>query len=105
MEIRYREQDNIFILENEKISYVLQVVKGRYLMHCYFGKKLKNYGGSCKNWLYDRGFCTNPDEEDRTFSLDTMLSEYPDFGQGDYRHPAYRMESEDGDGVTRFFYD
>ena len=52
----------------------------------------------------DRGFCANPDETDRTFSLDTMPGEYPDFGQGDFRSPAMELEFQDGDRNTRFHY-
>lgn len=33
-----------------------------------------------------------------------MLREFPDINQGDYRHSAYQIESEDGDSVTRFYY-
>ncbi|MCY7248664.1 alpha-galactosidase [Streptococcus pasteurianus] len=104
MKIEYRDDDATFILENDSISYVIQIVKDRYVQHCYFGKKIRDFKGSCKNWMYDRGFCSNPDENDRTFSLDTMLREFPDINQGDYRHSAYQIESEDGDSVTRFYY-
>lgn len=55
-------------------------------------------------YYYDRGFCANPDETDRTFSLDTMPGEYPDFGQGDFRSPAMELKFLDGDRNTRFYY-
>ena len=104
MNIEFLEQENTFHLYNEQISYLFQIVKGKYLMHCYYGRRLKEYHGSRKNYIYDRGFCSNPDPEDKTFSLDTILREYPDYSHGDFRNPAYVLESEDGDTVTRFYF-
>lgn len=41
MQIIFDEKQQIFHLYNEKISYVIQVEKQRYLKHCYYGKRLK----------------------------------------------------------------
>lgn len=105
MDIIYREQDNTFHLYNDRISYIFGIVKNKYLMHCYLGKRLNTYNFSNRPYFYDRGFCSNPEWEDRTFSLDTLLREYPDFGRGDFRSSAYELESDDGDRITRFEYD
>lgn len=104
MNIVYEEKSKIFHLYNEKISYVMKLEKDCYLSHCYFGKRLRRWSGSAGMYYYDRGFCANPDETDRTFSLDTMPGEYPDFGQGDFRSPAMELEFLDGDRNTRFYY-
>lgn len=42
MQIIFDEKQQIFHLYNEKISYVIQVEKQRYLKHCYYGKRLKS---------------------------------------------------------------
>lgn len=104
MNIVYDEEYKSFHLYNEKISYVMKIEKNCYLSHCYFGKRIRRWNEAAKMYYYDRGFCANPDETDRTFSLDTMPGEYPDFGQGDFRSPAMELEFQDGDRNTRFHY-
>lgn len=104
MQISFEEEQQVFHLYNDKISYVIQVEKQRYLKHCYYGKRIKRWRGGIKDYYYDRGFCANPVEEDRTFSLDTQLREFPESGQGDFRSPAYELEDKNGDKNARFFY-
>ena len=66
--------------------------------------KRQRWHSGIKDYYYDRGFCANPVEEDRTFSLDTQLREFPESGQGDFRSPAYELEDRNGDRNARFFY-
>lgn len=70
MQISFEEEQQVFHLYNDKISYVIQVEKQRYLKHCYYGKRIKRWHSGIKDYYYDRGFCANPIAEDRTFSLD-----------------------------------
>lgn len=98
------KRDDIFLLSNGRISYVFSVEKKCYLMHRYFGKSIKKYGGISQPYFFDRGFCSNPLPEDRTFSLDTLPQEYPDMNQGDFRSPAYVIQTEDGRRAARFYY-
>ena len=72
LEIKYDEKQQLFMLSNGSISYILGIEKNRYLRHAYFGKYIKSYNGSNAPLFYDRGFCSNPVESDRTFSLDTI---------------------------------
>ena len=104
MQISFEEEQQVFHLYNDKISYVIQVEKQRYLKHCYYGKRIKRWHSCIKDYYYDRGFCANPIAEDRTFSLDTQLREFPESGQGDFRSPAYELEDRNGDKNARFFY-
>lgn len=104
MQISFEEEQQVFHLYNDKISYVIQVEKQRYLKHCYYGKRIKRWHSGIKDYYYDRGFCANPIAEDRTFSLDTQLREFPESGQGDFRSPAYELEDRNGDKNARFFY-
>ena len=39
MQISFEEEQQVFHLYNDKISYVIQVEKQRYLKHCYYGKR------------------------------------------------------------------
>lgn len=105
LEIKYDDKRQLFILSNGSISYILGIEKGRYLKHLYFGRYIKSYNGSNEPLFYDRGFCANPIASDRNFSLDTLLAEYPDFNEGDFRNPAYIIRTKDGRRVSRFYYD
>lgn len=99
-----RKNENVFIMDNGRTSYVFSVEKDRYLMNRYFGKRIRRYAGSARPFFFDRGFCSNPDPKDKSFSLDTLPQEYPDMNQGDFRSPAYIIQTKDGRRVTRFFY-
>ena len=69
----------------------MEIVKNNFLAHIYWGKKIKNYFGSNEILYRDRGFSPNIFPEDRTFSLDTLPQEYPQYGNGDFRPCAYQI--------------
>ncbi|MGF9643561.1 alpha-galactosidase [Paenibacillus sp. MABNS29] len=104
MAIYIDKEKLLFHLQGSNTSYVMQVIRGGYLSHLYWGKKIQNYRGSNKIIFMDRGFSPNPDGEDRAFSLDTIPQEYPSFGNSDFRIPAYQIQLENGSTVTDFRY-
>ncbi|ADM68551.1 Bifunctional alpha-galactosidase/sucrose kinase AgaSK [Paenibacillus polymyxa E681] len=104
MAIYIDKEKLLFHLQGSNTSYVMQVIRGGYLSHLYWGKKIRNYRGSNKIIFMDRGFSPNPDGEDRAFSLDTIPQEYPSFGNSDFRIPAYQLQLENGSTVTDFRY-
>ncbi|KEO79908.1 alpha-galactosidase [Paenibacillus polymyxa] len=104
MAIYIDKEKLLFHLQGSNTSYVMQVLRGGYLSHLYWGKKIQNYRGSNKIIFMDRGFSPNPDGEDRAFSLDTIPQEYPSFGNSDFRIPAYQIQLENGSTVTDFRY-
>lgn len=63
------------------------------LLHLYYGKRLT---GDMRYLLiyYDRGFSGNPYEAecDKTYSMDALPQEYPGFGNGDFRSPAFILK-------------
>ena len=104
MSIIFDSKNRTFHLQGKNTSYVLQVIKDGYLAHLYWGAKIKNYNGSNPIAFIDRGFSPNPDPLDRTFSLDTIPCEYPAYGNGDFRIPAYQLQLENGSTVTDLRY-
>ena len=104
--IQFDEKTGIFHLSNAKMSYVLQVIRGRYLMHRYWGRKLRTFRDSRPFQELDRGFSPQPGayENERTFSLDVLPQEYPGYGHVDYRIPAYEVRLADGTTTTELFY-
>ena len=104
MSIIYDKSKKIFHLQAGNTSYIMQVVKNKYLVHLYWGRRISSYHESRQIIWKDRGFAPNPDAADRTFSLDTLPQEYPQTGNGDYRNPAYGICQENGSRISNLEY-
>ena len=106
MGIIFDNENRIFHLTNNSISYVLQVSEDGYINHLYFGKAVRSYKGSNALIHYDRGFSGNPSQHilNRVFSLDTQPMEYPSYGLGDFRNPAFVVQLEDGSEISDLRY-
>lgn len=103
--ITYDETKKIFHLTNGSISYLLQVEENNILSHLYFGAALPSYSGLRSYPRMDRSFSPNFETaENRLFSLDTLPQEYPTFGTGDYRNPAFHVRFEDGSSSSHLFF-
>lgn len=104
MTIYIDDEQLLFHLQGKNTSYVMQVIRDGYLAHLYWGKNVRSYRGSNKIIFMNREFSPNPDALDRTFSLDTLPQEYPAYGNGDFRTPAYQIQLENGSTVTDLRY-
>ena len=104
MGIKIDEEKLLFHLQGKNTSYVMQVIKNGYLSHLYWGKRINKYRGSNKIIFMDRGFAPNPNDKDRTFSLDTIPQEYQAFGNGDFRIPAYQIKLDNGTRISDLRY-
>lgn len=104
MSITFYQKNGMFHLQSAKVSYVLQATKEGYLLHRYWGKAIRAYHESTPHVFLDRGFSPNPTPNDRTFSLDTLPLEYPSYGNGDFRTPAFEAAFADGSTVTDLRY-
>lgn len=104
MPISYDETRNIFHLKNNQISYIIGIEKGKYLVHRYFGPKIHSYHGVNELQLINRGFSTNPDPQDRTFSLNTLPLETSTQGSLDFRIANYQFRNPQGYRITAFEY-
>lgn len=104
--ITWNTEQQTFHLHNQYISYVLGIEHQRYLVHCYWGKRVATFNQYHDYPKLDRSsFSPTPaDWPDRTFSLDTVLQEYPGHGAGDYREPAFEVRYADGNQVTNLHY-
>ena len=104
--IIYDKEKQIFHLRNETISYLIEVEEHGYLAHLYFGKRVNHYSGHYQYVRDMRSFGPYPEEADHDqFSLDTVMLEYPGYGYGDFREPAYNLKLENGSRITDFRYD
>ncbi|CAM4049698.1 alpha-galactosidase [Cohnella lubricantis] len=103
MAIRYDESTRTFHLQSGNVSYVMQIVKGDYLAHLYWGRQIR--GRAIDDMMpkaYRPSFNPNPFPEDETFSLDTLPQELPGYGTSDYRSPAYQVRLANGTTIAEF---
>ncbi|WP_144555843.1 alpha-galactosidase [Bacillus sp. X1(2014)] len=105
MPIDWDAKDGIFHLYNNRISYLIQIVHGKYPAHLYWGKRVRALQPASILAFKRRPFSPTTEPSFSQFSLDTLPQEYPAFGNGDFRSPAYQIRSSDGTTVTEFVYD
>ena len=107
MGIHYNSETKTFHLKAKETSYVLGVLREGYLVHYYWGKGISEYRHSNFLQFVDRGFSGNPyqQKDDRTFSnWKTLPQEYPQYGNTDFRKPAYQVQLENGSTVSDLRY-
>lgn len=106
MPIVYHEKSKEFHLYNEEVSYLFQIIDNGQLGQLYYGKRLKDREDF--GHLFER--CTRDMapynfEGNSNFSLEHIKQEYPAFGNGDMRYPAYEIERTNGSRIVEFAYD
>ncbi len=105
MPILFHEKSQEFHLYNKDISYIIKILRNGQAGHVYYGKRLadrEDFG-----YLVEyarRDMAPYPFEGESKFSLEHLRQEYPAFGSGDTRYPAFEMEREDGSRVVDFKY-
>ncbi|GIP42478.1 alpha-galactosidase [Paenibacillus sp. J45TS6] len=106
MGIHYNSENKTFHLRAKDTSYVMGVLRDGYLAHYYWGRGVSDYRHSNAIQYVDRGFSGNPYDHrhDRTFSLDTLPQEYPQYGNTDFRKPAYQVQLGNGSTITDLRY-
>jgi len=104
MAIIFDSHSNCFHLSNKDISYVIGIEKGKYLTHRYWGKHIPFFTGSAEIQEIDRGFATNPNPEERIFSLNSLPLETSTQGNGDHRIANYQIRSSNGTNISDFSY-
>ena len=105
MGIIYEEKSRQFHLYNDKISYIMTCLPNGQLGQLYYGKRLRHresFGHLLEFAHRDMAPCVY--ENDTTFSLEHVRQEYPAFGTGDMRYPAYGIRRENGSRVSCFVY-
>lgn len=103
MGIHYNEETRAFHLTTKATSYVMQIVRDGYVAHRYWGKRVSKFRDSRPLPFVGRPLSPNPDN-DWHFSPDMLPQEYPGFGTGDFRTPAYQIMQEDGSSTCDLRY-
>ncbi|MDO5408642.1 MAG: alpha-galactosidase [Eubacteriales bacterium] len=105
MGIAVHEQTGVFHLYNEKISYIMKRMANGQMGQLYYGRRLRDredFPHLVELAHRDMAPCTF--DGDTTFSLEHLKQEYPAFGSGDMRYPAYELERENGSRISYFRY-
>ena len=94
----YNKEEGLITLHTLHTTYQMKVGQFGHLYHVYYGKKVEG-DMSYLLTFYDRGSAGNPYEAglmDTTVSMDAQPMEYPCYGNGDYRSPAFSMKDKFG---------
>ncbi|MEK5029142.1 alpha-galactosidase [Paenibacillus sp. FSL M7-1046] len=106
MAIQYFSDERIFHLQSKATSYVIQLLPTGVPAHVYWGRKIRSTGLSSILQRAERcSFSPAPYPEDMSISYDTIAQEYPVYGVGDFRHPAYQIQAENGTTASEALYD
>lgn len=92
MAIWIQEDKGTFHLQSKGMSYIISLVHN-YPVHVYWGKKLRQ----------DGNLAGLPHLAGNT-ALDRLPQEYPQYGTGDFRVPAYQVKLGDGTRITELRY-
>ena len=97
MAIIFDENNRLITLNTKNSTYQMKIDEYGFLLHLYYGKRTN---GNMDYILVnlDRGFSGNPYDagDNRKYSLDALLQEFPCRGAGDFRSPVFDVRYEDG---------
>ena len=96
MSIIFDEKQQILHIKNKAVSYIMEIVDGKYLVHRYFGPSVRSYHKTGIPKYFKRGYATEHDISIPHASFDDLPFEYPVREHGDFRIPAFAAESASG---------
>lgn len=103
--IFFHENNKQFHLTNGQISYIMELMENGQLANLYYGKAIKDresFGYLREH--FERPL--NPDSHPASIlALQYTRQEYPAYGTGDFRYPAYRILQEKGSLISGFVYE
>src|SRR5699024_8852471 len=87
--------DKVFHLMNNKMSYVLYVMKNNHLGHLYYGEPLGKLTDNDVKYLMERNNKSAGTvkfyDDDGMFTLSDRLQEYPVYGSSDFKEGAIEI--------------
>ena len=105
MGIVFNEKTGEFHLYNDRISYLMRILRNGQLGQLYFGRRIpqrEDHGYLLENqyrpnsaFVFDDGY---------TFTLEHLKQEYPSYGTTDFRMPALEIDQPNGSRITDFRY-
>ena len=103
--ISYNEKERSFKLRAKDTDYMIKISDGEYLAHVYFGNKVPDEDLSYLLRLDESPYTPSTNNRDKASYMDTLPFEYPCFGTGDFREPAFKVLDSDGMSACDLRYD
>ena len=105
MSIIFHEKAKIFHIRNKEISYIIGILENDQLENLYYGKAIRDREDF--SHLHEKTGRSNlvicvP--EPGKLSMQYVRNEYPSYGTGDFRSPAFRVLQKNGSRISDFKY-
>ncbi|WP_353334851.1 alpha-galactosidase [Bifidobacterium psychraerophilum] len=106
MPVIVHEESQEFHLQTKNTSYLFRVMEDGTLGQLYYGARIPDKVSHQSLSKYEfRMIQPWLSETHKDFSLNTLKQEYPGFGHGDFRMPAFQIAYPDGSRITEFVYE
>ena len=105
MAIQFHEKAREFHLYNKEVSYIMKIMENGQIENLYYGKRIKDREDF--SYLHEeisRPLTSVHVPEPGVLSMEYTKQEYPSYGTGDYRSPAFTVLQEDGSRISAFAY-
>ncbi|MDO4273780.1 MAG: alpha-galactosidase [Eubacteriales bacterium] len=105
MGIIYHSKSGEFHLFNDEVSYIIIILENGQLGQLYYGERVadrESFGHLLELQARPMAPCTFAG--DLAFSMEHIKQEYPSYGHGDMRNPAYEILQKNGSRVSEFVY-
>ncbi len=100
MAISFDQESGIFHLTAGNTSYIMRLTAEQDLLHLYWGKAVKDGNISHIYRPSLRAFSPNSHPDNPDMCYDTLPMEYPFYGSGDFRTPAFQLRLADGSNIV-----
>lgn len=105
MAIIFHEESKVFHLYNQNVSYLIRIMENGQLENLYYGKALKDredFSYMHEETMRSQMSINIP--EPGLLSMHYTKQEYPVYGTGDYRAPAFSVLQENGSRIVNYVY-
>ncbi len=105
MAVIFHKNTRQFHLYNDQISYIIRVMENGQMENLYYGQAIHDK----ENFSYFHEECMRSQmsvciPEPGLLSMQYTRQEYPSYGTGDYRSPAFTILQENGSRIVDFVY-
>lgn len=105
MPIIYHEQSKEFHLYNKEVSYIIEIMEDNQLGNLYYGKKVRDRESfSHLHEEQRRSLAASHTPAPSTLFMQYTKQEYPSYGTGDFRYPAFEIRQQNGSRINNFEY-
>ena len=97
MAISYNGSERVFRLDTPRATYLIGIVEEGFLAHLYYGRRVPDDDMRyLLRALSPEDYVPYASSGAQVAFLNSLPMEYPCWGQGDFRQPCLRIETEEG---------